>query len=59
MESRHQAEISKMTAQCSSLLQQVQRQKKEYDDLTRQMRELVEAQWNTVNRIQPSSGSPV
>lgn len=58
MEARHKAEIQKMRAKSSLLLQQVQQQKKEQDDLTRQMRELVEAQWNTVNRIQPSSGLP-
>lgn len=55
-EARHQEEMKAMRAQCSTLLQQVKCQKKEHDELTRKMRQLAEAQWNTVNKITPSSG---
>ena len=49
METRHQEEIT-------ALRQEIKYQKKEHENLTRKMRELAEAQWNTVNRI-PSSGT--
>ncbi|KAI9552759.1 hypothetical protein GHT06_020639 [Daphnia sinensis] len=55
-EARHQEEMKAMRAQCTTLLQQVKHQKKEHDELTRKMRQLAEAQWNTVNKITPSSG---
>ncbi|XP_057381397.1 centrobin-like [Daphnia carinata] len=55
-EARHQEEMKAMRAQCTTLLQQVKYQKKEHDELTRKMRQLAEAQWNTVNKITPSSG---
>lgn len=51
MAARHQAELNAMRAHCASLQQQIQQQQKEYDDLTQQMRQLVEAQWNAVNRF--------
>lgn len=44
VEARHQAEVSKLRAL-------IQQQKKEYDDMTSHMRQLAEAQWNTVNRV--------
>ena len=52
LEARHQAEVSKLRAL-------IQQQKKEYDDVTSHMRELAEAQWNTVNRVHHPSGKGV
>lgn len=57
LKAQHQAEMQKMRNHNILLFEQNQQQKKEMDDLTRQMREQVEAQWNTVNRIQSSSGN--
>lgn len=50
LEARHQAEVSKLRAL-------IQQQKKEYDDVTSHMRELAEAQWNTVNRVHHPSAA--
>lgn len=47
METRHQEEVK-------ALRQEIKNQKKEHENLTRKMRELAEAQWNTVNRISSS-----
>lgn len=56
MAARHQAEINAMRAHCASLQQQIQQQQKDYDELTQQMRQLVEAQWNAVNRFPAPCG---
>lgn len=55
MVARHQSEMNKMKTLCSALQHQVQQKQQEQDQLTQQMRQLVEAQWNTVNRIHSSS----
>ena len=56
MATQHEAEMTALRERCVSLQKQVQKQHIEYEDLTQQMRQLVEAQWNTVNRLNPSQG---
>ena len=38
------------------LVQQLKQKKKEQEEMKRDMMRLVEAQWNAVHRIQPTSG---
>ena len=57
MVQRHEEEMNLMRSRCAGLQKQVEQHQKEQNELTQQMRQLVEAQWNTVNRLgNPSPG---
>ena len=58
MAQRHGEEMSMLRSRCSVLQQLADKNQEERNHLQNEMRRLVEAQWNTVNRLgQPDANS--
>ena len=54
MTARHQSEVNELRDHSSSLQNKLHKQQREYERLTQNMKQLAEAQWQTVNGIRPS-----